>query len=126
MGDRPLMDKFPRLYSLSMSKGRTVSEVREWVYFEGGEAFNWQLLWRRHMFEWEEVLRQQLVNLISSVEWKIGEPDGWVWERGNQNEYNAKLGYEVLLEDPYHPQYQWLKEVWALASKGNGLEGNVK
>jgi len=50
VGETLLMDTFPRLYSLSMSKARTISEVGEWVNNEGGEVFNWQLLWRKPMF----------------------------------------------------------------------------
>jgi len=62
------------------------------------------------MFEWEEVLKQQLVSLISTVQWKKGDSDGWIWEGGHQNIYTVHLGYKVLGAFQSLPKYKWLKE----------------
>ena len=43
VGDRPLKDTFPRLYSISDSKEWVVSELGKWEGNRNGEEFRWML-----------------------------------------------------------------------------------
>ena len=52
-----LKSRFPRLYSLTSSSGKVLSEVGQWKIREGAEIFEWKLLSRRELFEWEKELK---------------------------------------------------------------------
>jgi len=43
VGDTPLKDKFPRLYSIPLYKKRAVSEMGEWVINGNREDYKWRL-----------------------------------------------------------------------------------
>ena len=67
VGDRPLKESFPRLYSVSDSKEMAVSEMGDWISNKNREEFIWMLLWRRELFVWEQGLKRQLMSEISIV-----------------------------------------------------------
>ena len=52
IGDKCLMNRFPRLYSISSLRNKVISECG----FYDGYSWNWNLLWRRWFFEWEQHL----------------------------------------------------------------------
>jgi len=43
MGDKPLTESFPRLYSVSDNKEMVVSEMDDWISNEKREEFIWML-----------------------------------------------------------------------------------
>ena len=47
VGDLPFMQKFPRLYSLSLAKEKVVCEVGNWVSVGSKAVIRWNLNWRR-------------------------------------------------------------------------------
>jgi len=56
--------------------------------------------WRRERFEWGKLLEEQLLNLISSVQWSTEGCDKMVWLGNEKQEYSVKVGYSMLnLED---------------------------
>jgi len=57
MGDKPLKESFPRLYSISVSKDKVVSEMGEWISNENRHYLRWILSWRRELFVWEQGLK---------------------------------------------------------------------
>jgi hypothetical protein len=56
VGDAPLQDRFPRLFSISLQKEASVAEVS--CSNSGLER------WRRSFFEWEKAL---LIELMESI-----------------------------------------------------------
>ena len=52
MDNVPLMQKFPRLFSISIDIGRTLSQVGVW----SNNSWVWKLRWRRDIFLWESSL----------------------------------------------------------------------
>lgn len=56
----------------------------------------WRLLWRSTIFVWEEELKQQLLALLSTAQWKRDVPDGWVWDDNDLHTYSVQFGYKVL------------------------------
>jgi len=45
---------------------------------------------------WEEELKQQLLALLSTAQWKRDVPDGWVWDDNDLHTYSVQFGYKVL------------------------------
>jgi hypothetical protein len=59
--NQSLQNTFPRLFGMSVQQDAVVSEMGGWT--DG--VWNWNLLWRRNLFVWEEELFQQLFQVIS-------------------------------------------------------------
>jgi uncharacterized protein YjlB len=63
VGDVPLRDRFPRLFSISNQKEMSVSRVRR--NLNGTTC--WDVSWRRRFFVWEHDLLTELLALINPV-----------------------------------------------------------
>jgi len=77
--DRVLKEDFPRLFIISQSTDIMVSNLVDWEHSWSGRCNSWNLGWRRSRFEWEKPFKEQLLNLISSVQWKRKDNDRMVW-----------------------------------------------
>ena len=75
--DKPLRDKFLRLFSISECKDRVVAEVGIREQENSMDINKWNLVWRRDRFEWEKMLEEQLINCISEVQQRNGCQNGW-------------------------------------------------
>jgi hypothetical protein len=91
VGNARLCDSFPRLFSLSLQKGKLVSEVGEVV--EGTVV--WSLNWRRRLFQWEE---DSLANLLASLANILlsSVDDGWRWNVEPDGIFSVKSSYDSL------------------------------
>jgi len=78
IGGQSLKSRFSRLYSLTSSSGKVLSEVGQWKTREGAEILEWKLLWRRELFKWEKELKQQLESVLNNAQWKRIGSDGWL------------------------------------------------
>jgi hypothetical protein len=92
VGSATLQERFPRLFSLSLQNESTVAELR-WV--ELG-IMNWNLLWRRRLFVWEENLVYDLLEAISTVVLS-NELDRWGWSFNDGGEFTVKSTYGAVL-----------------------------
>jgi hypothetical protein len=70
LGNTPLCDQFPCLFSASSQKDGTMREV---VGVNG-----WELGWRRRLFVWEEDLITGLLERLPVVEFSDSD-DVWRW-----------------------------------------------
>jgi hypothetical protein len=52
VGDSPLRDRFPHLFSISLQKEVSVADVRS----PNSDLERWRLVWRWVLFEWEKAL----------------------------------------------------------------------
>jgi len=95
IGGQPLKDRFPRLYSLTLSKDKVISEVGQWESTYNVESFHWNLLWRRDLFEWEKDLQQQLLLILNTAQWKRYGLDEWVWRKEEGKGYTVRFGYAL-------------------------------
>jgi hypothetical protein len=91
MGNTPLCDLYPRLFSISSQKEARISDVR--ISHEG--EWRWELMWRRRLFVWEEELivglRVALPSLVlSDVE------DDWSWLPGEMGMFSVHSVYFTL------------------------------
>ncbi|GAU34179.1 hypothetical protein TSUD_162800 [Trifolium subterraneum] len=94
IGDVLLCSKFPRLFSLSLQKEATVSEM---MVVEG-ETKSWNFLWRRSLFLWEEERVSQLLSLLENVSLSL-EEDKWHWALDPDGCFSVKSAYDSLLEN---------------------------
>ncbi|MCI08605.1 RNA-directed DNA polymerase (Reverse transcriptase), partial [Trifolium medium] len=55
--DQALCVRFPRLYSISIQKESSINNMGRW----DGNQWVWELQWRKIFFDWEEQLKEQLL-----------------------------------------------------------------
>jgi len=60
------------------------------------ESFQWKLLWRRELFEWEKELQEQLLLILNTTQWKRNGSNDWIWGKEEGNSYIVKSGYALL------------------------------
>ncbi|KAK2400342.1 hypothetical protein QL285_050052 [Trifolium repens] len=91
VGNRPLKDVFPRLFSVSVSKELSVAEA--WVRVEG--LWCWVVDWRRALFDWELDLYHNLLQVIGDVVLSE-EEDRWIWAEEGEGNFSVKSCYNLL------------------------------
>lgn len=66
LGEAPLRQKFPRLFSISKDKDKVIEQIGRWTY----RGCEWNLEWRRERFEWEREQQEQLMREIDIMQLK--------------------------------------------------------
>jgi len=91
-----LMHKFPRLFSISLDTGRTLSQLGVW----SNNSRSWELSWRRNLFVWEssliDLLLQELDNKRLTRE-SENTTDKWIWRDVVSTNFSVKAAYNILL-----------------------------
>ncbi|GAU25119.1 hypothetical protein TSUD_274080 [Trifolium subterraneum] len=91
VGQVPLCESFPRLFSISLQKEALVSEIRV-----GGEGVSWwEWGWRRSLFVWEEELLLGLQDFISPMAFSTDD-DVWYWGLEDGGVFTVKSAYLLL------------------------------
>jgi hypothetical protein len=104
VGNLPLKDLFPRLFSISTQKEATVAEL-----YANNENGHWNFTWRRSFFVWEDELLDQLRDMINPV--NLSEVvDRWGWLPENGDTYTVKSTFSLVsglscLNLHLHPWY---------------------
>ncbi|MCH80892.1 putative non-LTR retroelement reverse transcriptase [Trifolium medium] len=91
IGTQALKDRFPRLFSISVSKDLLVAEV-------GGTEGNrwcWSPLWRRNLFEWEVDMSRDLHQVLQQAFMSEVE-DRWIWSEEDDGIFLVKSCYNLL------------------------------
>lgn len=83
--------KYPRLFSISNQKEALVGEIG--VVVEAG--WNWNFIWRRPLFVWDEELLISLMENLEGVRWSY-EEDEWRWSLEASGFYSVKSAYLKL------------------------------
>ncbi|CAJ2675195.1 unnamed protein product [Trifolium pratense] len=94
VGNSTLASLFPRLFSISIDKQSMVSDLGECV----NGAWQWNLIWRRRIFEWEKELVEQLFQLLHTAVLSENS-DCWVWKPGEGGSFSVRSAYLVLEEE---------------------------
>ncbi|PNX79260.1 hypothetical protein L195_g035244 [Trifolium pratense] len=105
VGDQSLELRFPRLFAVSVQQDSVVKEAGRWL---DGD-WQWELLWRRNFFVWEEALVRDLMEVISHRVITDAE-DRWMWK---PNEAEAETSQHVFLDcrfaaDVWYQINRWL------------------
>jgi hypothetical protein len=90
-GSQPLKDVFPCLFCVSASKDLLVSDAGSWV----GGRWNWAVVWRRNLFEWETELYHNLLEVIRGTSLS-GDVDNWIWVEDGDGTFSVKSCYNLL------------------------------
>jgi hypothetical protein len=91
LGDAPLRDLFPRLFSISLQQDLSITAVRRSI---NGIA-TWNLVWRRRFFEWEQALLVELMELINPVILSDADDD-WGWRPEGGAAFTVKSTYNLV------------------------------
>jgi hypothetical protein len=91
VGNSPLCERFPRLFSISLQKDVSVEEMRGSV--DGMDRWLWQ--WRRNLFAWEHELLLELQEVVPMVVRSV-EVDSWFWRPGVSGMFTVKSAYTLL------------------------------
>ena len=86
IGDQSLKEKFPRLFSISCLRERSIAECGFW----DGCVWNWSLQWRRQFFEWERNFLNDLHDLLVQVVLNAERSDHAVWRPHCSGQYSVK------------------------------------
>jgi hypothetical protein len=92
VGETPLKDRFPRLFSISTQKEVSVAGVRKNI----NGASSWDLNWRRRFFVWEHDLYNELLDLINPVT-LVEDSDSWGWVPEGEGFYGEIRFCDCLL-----------------------------
>jgi hypothetical protein len=91
VGDVPLRDRFPRLFSISNQKEMSVSSVRR----DLNGTTCWDLSWRRRFFVWEHDLLIDLLALINPISLS-NDADSWGWLPEGAASFTVKSTFNVV------------------------------
>ncbi|KAF1866438.1 hypothetical protein Lal_00017821 [Lupinus albus] len=84
---------FPRLFRLTTNQLPWVGDNGLWR----GDAWRWEIVWRRCLFGREESLAQNLYDLIRHHSCKRGIIDRWRWGLDSSGEYVVRTSYLAQL-----------------------------
>ncbi|GKV26629.1 hypothetical protein SLEP1_g35894 [Rubroshorea leprosula] len=90
-----LANKFLRLYLLSTGKNNTCSEMGS----KSNGAWEWNLRWRRNLFEWEAKEAMELQSKIRDVKTSQGSPDRWELIHDKDGQYTTKSANRLLTKE---------------------------
>ncbi|GAU10885.1 hypothetical protein TSUD_425050, partial [Trifolium subterraneum] len=74
IGDQSLRQRFPRLFGISLQKQEVIQNLGSLT--EG--RWQWELLWRRDRFQWEEDQYREFVDVIAPFA-PVDNHDRWLW-----------------------------------------------
>ncbi|MCH82386.1 LINE-1 reverse transcriptase like, partial [Trifolium medium] len=88
IGDQSLRHRFPRLFGISMQQQSMIQDVGRMS--EG--RWQWELLWRRARFQWEQDLYNEFVEIIAPFV-PVDNLDRWLWLGDGTQGYTVKSAY---------------------------------
>lgn len=91
-GPTSFSDLFPRLYSVSEDKNKVTGNLGTWT----GERWEWNLTWRRPLFELEQEMWVEFAATIFLACPRRNEEDNWEWSWESSRYYSAKSAYKWL------------------------------
>ncbi|GKV32867.1 hypothetical protein SLEP1_g41432 [Rubroshorea leprosula] len=94
-GKECLANKFPRLYLLSTGKTHMCNQMGS----ERDRSWEWNLAWRRKLFEWEVEETMELQNMIKDVKISQGRLDNSEWIHDKNGQYSTKSAYALLTKE---------------------------
>ncbi|GKV44012.1 hypothetical protein SLEP1_g51241 [Rubroshorea leprosula] len=108
-GRGSLANQFSRLYLISVRKDNKISQMGKWT----NDTWNWNLQWRRSLYNWEKQQETELHKQIQEVTIKRGKLDSWEWIHNKDGSYSTKSAYKALtMDNRMGQQESTLQKVW--------------
>jgi len=92
------MDRFRRMYDLSIHKNLSMGEMHALGWGEDGEAWGW----RRRLLTWEEELVVEIRSLLTNITLQDAESDVWLWRPNIGDGYIVRGVYQMLMRQEMH------------------------
>jgi len=80
------------MFSLSHNKSILISSFEEWV----NGSWEWKLVWRRGLFEWEKNQEFQPLQVLQGLNPVSEFNDRWIWKDDKIFGYLVKFVYKIL------------------------------
>jgi len=112
--DRVLKEKLPRLFMISTCKDSLVSDLVDPGLISSGGCQSWNLGLRRERFAWEKCIEEQLLGMISKVQWNLEGKDRLIWVGNDDQDYTVKSGYMVLNKEDSMQSDEVFQLLWSL------------
>ena len=96
-GGMSFRERFSRLYDLSLFKDKSVFDMCQLGWGEGGDAWRW----KRRLFAWEEEAVGELTLLLHNVFLQVDKDDRWLWSLDTSKAYTVRSAYNFLITQ--HP-----------------------
>ncbi|GAU20845.1 hypothetical protein TSUD_120370 [Trifolium subterraneum] len=90
-GNKPLCDRFPRLFSVSSQQNSMVRDV----VGDGSGLLRWDLGWRRRLFVWEQEQLSVMLDGLPGIEFSERE-DKWRWDQEDDGRFSVMSAYLLL------------------------------
>lgn len=107
-----LMQKFSRLFSVSLDIGRSLSQVSEW----NNNSWSWKLGWRMVLFVWKSC--QTKLFLLDNKRLLLVEDectiDKWIWRDVESKMFFVKVEYNYLKGKEFSVYWDLFAEFWKL------------
>ncbi|KAL9667760.1 hypothetical protein QQ045_002125 [Rhodiola kirilowii] len=84
IGEESLRDQHPRLYMLAVNKKGKVEEMGYWA----NGVWQWQVIFRRPLYQWEEESRGILMEELSQIHLKRNEEDKVAWTHSSDGSFS--------------------------------------
>lgn len=94
VGEVSLGVKFSRLFSVSVQQEGCIRDMGRW----GGGGWEWDLRWRRNLFEWEKELLADLLQAIGVVSVIRDKRDSWCWTLDSSGGYTVKSAFAFIAD----------------------------
>ena len=98
MGTVTLMERFRRLFDLSIHQNLTVGTMHALGWGVDGEAWGW----RHRLLAWEEDLLVEIRNFLSNVTLQDSVDDVWMWSPNPGDGYTVRGVYQMLMRQEMH------------------------
>ena len=109
--DVPLKLKYPRLYQISSQQQQTIMQMGSF----SGAVWEWQLNWRRPLFDNEIAMADDFIGKIAQQEILPHRPDFWWWKPDPGGKFSSKSAYGLLWGDIMESNQEVVfKELWKL------------
>ncbi|KAH1202802.1 hypothetical protein GmHk_17G049183 [Glycine max] len=91
---QPLVERYPRLYQISTQQNQTIRQMGQ--HLQSG--WEWQLLWRRPLFENEIESAINFLKDIEGIHIQQQGSDEWEWLGDQTRNYSTRSAYNLVLE----------------------------
>jgi len=76
-----------------------VSDLVDARLISSGGCQSWNLGWCRERFVWKKCIEEQLLDMISKVQWNSEGKDRLILVGNDEQDYIVKSGYRVLIKE---------------------------
>ena len=105
VGEIPLKERFPRLFSVSSQKQNYITDTGIW---DGG-VWNWRFEWRRRLFSWEEHMVGDLLLAITQHSLIERVEDEWLRSFDSSSSFPVSSFSLQVFKKSFGASTEWIQ-----------------